>query len=264
MNFEKLNDVSCRIDDIQNNDKILIGGSYPGTFNLAVTADIDNFEALFQKTEENARRIETNSEMKQWLDKAAPGFDLKTFAHLYAFDNVLRKMYPGLSDNTDQRAKFYDEKGSKTLSESVAAGICACAEIALLAQAYLQRQGFDSKYCGGELLHHSSDEDGEPHSFISMKIPGGDYFYDPANPTPNAGAHLPKILSIEATPAQKRQFENKIHANDGKRNCAFLEARDILTKASSYYGYGDGMTVFPSFIISQNKCPNLPAKEMSL
>ena len=68
----------------------------------------------------------------------------------------------------------------------------------------------------------------------------------------DSGIYIPRISSIEATSAQKQQFENKIHASNNKRNCAFLEAKNILTKSSLYYGYGDGACILPSFIISKN------------
>lgn len=51
MNFEKLNETNCRIGDIQNNDKIPIGGSFYGKLDLAVTADIDSFETFFVTVE---------------------------------------------------------------------------------------------------------------------------------------------------------------------------------------------------------------------
>lgn len=47
MNIEKLNELSCRIYNIKNNDKILIGGSFYGKLDLAVTADTENFEHFF-------------------------------------------------------------------------------------------------------------------------------------------------------------------------------------------------------------------------
>lgn len=48
MNIEKLNEVSCRINNIQNNDRILIGGSFYGKLDLAVAADTENFEHFFK------------------------------------------------------------------------------------------------------------------------------------------------------------------------------------------------------------------------
>ena len=161
-------------------------------------------------------------------------------------------MYPDLSSNISKRQGYYDTDGSKKLSQSFSDGVCQCAEISILAQTYFQRQGFETKYFGGELLCSPNEEFGEAHSFISLKTDKDDYFYDPANPIPYNGMFLPRISSIEATKAQKQQFENKIHTQSERRNCAFLEAKNILTKTSWYYGCGDGCNIFPSFIISKN------------
>lgn len=264
MNFEKLNETNCRIGDIQNNDKIPIGGSFYGRLDLAVTADIDSFETFFVTVEKNALSFENNDAMKKWIARIVPDFDVKAFAHMYAFDNVLRKMYPNLSSDLSARQQFYDKEGNKTLSQSVKAGVCKCAEIAVLAQAYLQRQGFRTKYFGGELLRSFDDGIGQAHSFISFQTEHNDYFYDPANPMFNRGVYLPRISVVEATLAQKKQFENKIHSNGNGRNCAFLEAKNILTKAGWYYGCGDKADIFPSFIISKHNIQPLRTKEKNL
>lgn len=264
MNFEKLNETNCRISNIQNNDKILIGGSFFGKLDLAVTADIDNFENFFKTVEKNASNFESNNNMKKWLNSFAPDFDVKIFSHMYAFDNILRKMYPDLSSNISKRQDFYDKEGSKTLSQSFNTGVCQCAEIAILAQTYFQKQGIETKYFGGELLRSANEEFGEAHSFITIKSEQNDYIYDPANPILNSGIYLPRISTIEATPSQKKQFENKIHTENNRRNCAFLEAKNILTKSSWYYGCGDGANVFPSFIISKNNIHIPPTKKYEL
>ena len=60
MNFENLNDTNCRIDDIRNNDKILIGGSYYGKLDLKVCSDTDNFEKFFLTVEKNALTFANN------------------------------------------------------------------------------------------------------------------------------------------------------------------------------------------------------------
>ena len=75
---------------------------------------------------------------------------------------------------------------------------------------------------------------------------------------------FPRISSIEATPAQKKQFENKIHTQSERRNCAFLEAKNILTKTVLYYGCGDGANIFPSFIISKNNIQQSASKGRKL
>lgn len=263
MDFEKLNETNCRISNIKNNDRILIGGSFYGKLDLAVIADTDNFAKLFQTAAKNAQIFTNNDGMQKWLRGLAPDFNAETFAHLCAFDNVLRKMYPELSAHPDKRNFFYDGS-DKTLSEAVNAGVCQCAEIAVLAQAYLQQQGIESKYFGGELLHSANDEFGEPHSFITLKTSGQDYIYDPANPLPSKNLCLPRIATIEATPLQQAQFEAKIHSGGNMRNCAFLETKDILTKSSRYYGCGDGMNIFPSFIISKNNTQPAPDNSRDL
>lgn len=264
MDFEKLNETNCRISNIQNNDKVLIGGSCLGKLDLKITADIDSFEVFFQKVKKNAINIENNESMKKWLNGVAPDFDVKTFAHMYAFDNVLRKMYPDLSLNVSKRQGYYDTEGSKKLSQSFEDGVCQCAEISILAQAYFQKCGFETKYFGGELLRSLEEDFGEAHSFISIKTGKDDYFYDPANPIPYNGMFLPRISSIEATQAQKQQFENKIHTQSVRRNCAFLEAKNILTKTSWYYGCGDGANIFPSFIISKHNIQQPISQERNL
>ena len=264
MNFEKLNETNCRIDDIKNNDNILIGGSIFGKFDLSVTADLDKFEDFFQTVEKNADNYAKNEKMKLWLNNVAPGFDATIFAHMYAFDNILRIKYPNLSSNVSKRKSFYNPEQSKPLSLAVEEGVCQCAEISILAQAYLQRQGFKTKYFGGELLRSDQEEFGEPHSFIEFKTEKKDYFYDPANPIPSSGSYLPRISSIEATPTQKKQFENKIHTESNRRNCAFLETTDIMTKSTWYYGCGDGANIFPSFIISKNNVQKPNSSERNL
>ena len=264
MNFENLNDTNCRIDDIRNNDKILIGGSYYGKLDLKVCSDTDNFEKFFLTVEKNALTFANNKEIEKWLHTYAPDFDAKLFAHMFAFDNVLRKMYPNLSANISKRKNFYDTEGSKTLSQSFEAGVCQCAEISILAQAYFQRQGIKTKYFGGELLRSPNEEFGEAHSFLTINTDKEEYIYDPANPLLNSGTYMPRISSIEITPIQKKQFENKIHTKNNRRNCAFMEAKDILTKTSWYYGCGDGGKIFPSFIISKNNTAPIITKENSL
>ena len=263
MNFEKLNETNCRIDNIQNNDKILIGGSFMGKFDLSVTADLDKFEDFFHTVEQNAANFTKNENMQQWLNKMAPEFDPTIFAHIYAFDNILRIKYPNLSSNISERKNFYDVDQNKTLSQAVEEGVCQCAEISILAQAYLQRQGLKTKYFGGELLRSDKEEFGETHSFIELKTDKEDYFYDPANPMTSFGRYLPRISSIEATKVQKKQFEDKIHTENKKRNCAFLEAKNIITKSSWYYGCGDGANIFPSFLISKNTLPPAITKDLS-
>lgn len=265
MNFEQLNETNCRISDIQKGDRILIGGSFFGKMDLEVIADIEKFEGFFKSVEKNALNFKQNEGVKAWIHQIAPNFDVTAFTHMYAFDNVLRKQYPHLSVHASKRIGFYHQACHRTLSQAVEEGVCQCAEIAILAQVYFQKQKFETKYFGGALLRSPQEEFAEAHSFIFLKTKDGkEFFYDPANPTPYIGVYLPRISSIEATPAQKKQFETKIHIQSERRNCAFLEARDIVTKSNWYYGCGDGAKIFPSFILSKHKLHSPSAKEKSL
>lgn len=256
MNIEKLTVPGCyRATNIANNDKVLIGASnlFSRELNLAVTADIENFERLFNNVKKNAQHFADNKDWMESLHQTHPDLDLNLFVHLFAFDNILRKVYPDMSTNKTQRRSFYDTTGSKKLSQSFSYGVCMCAEIALLAQAYLQRAGFGTTFFNGELLHSAEDEFGEAHSFLAVKTDKGDCFYDPANPSDTNLGFAPRLSTIEATPAQKKQFESTIHNTNKGRHCAFLEAKDIFSKSRWYYGCGDGCNILPEFIISKNK-----------
>jgi hypothetical protein len=210
---------------------------------------------FFEKVEYNAKNIAKNENISNWLKQVGTDFNPELFAHLYALNGVMRTMYPDMSNNfRTARRGFYDNEGSKSLSAAFEAGVCACAEMAILSQLYLQKQGVDSQYFGGELLRSKNDEFGEAHSFIWLKDGEKEYIFDPANPVHNS-ANLPKIASIEVTKAQMRQFENRIHSTESERKCAFLETKDILSGAKWYYGCGDGANIFESFIISKDNQP---------
>ena len=64
---------------------------------------------------------------------------------------------------------YYDTEGNKKLSQSFNDDVCQCAEICILAQAYFQKYGFDTKYFDSELLRSKDEEFGEADSFISMR-----------------------------------------------------------------------------------------------
>lgn len=261
MDIEQLNETNVRIGNIQENDQIPIGGSFQGKLDLKVRADLGRFRDFFEIVDKNAENLRQNEGLKKWVANVAPDFEADIFMRLLAFDNVLRKKYKNFQSNISERKSFYDKAACKPLSQAFEKGVCQCAEIAVLAQAYCQHVGLQSKYFGGEVLFSKDDEFGNPHSFLTLKTNKGSYIYDPANALRNkSGLYYPKISLIEATQAQARFFENKIHAQIG-RNCAFLEATDILTQSKWYYGCGDAGNIFPSFIISQNTPSTLTKKQ---
>ena len=255
MDFELIDETNCKASNIKNADKILIGGSCLGAFNLQVEVDSERFSSFFEQVQDTAKKLTANEPMKEWLQKVAPDFDVELFAHLYSLNALMRKVYPDLSSNINQRKGFYDIDGNKKLSDAFENKVCACAEMSLLSQIYLQKQGFDSQYWGGELLRSPTEEFGEPHSFINIKYKDKEYFFDPANPIQSGETLLPRIAAPEVSEIQKTQFENKIHSKENKRKCAFLETREVLSGSKWYYGFGDGANIFESFIFYKNQ-PN--------
>ncbi len=254
MNFERIQETACCAADIKPGDKIPIGGSFPGQYDLFVTVDFDKFSKFFDTVKKNAINLQNNQSMKKWLDDRQINFKFETFAHLYAFDNVLRKMYPNITSNTDTRKKFYNPNKTAYLSDAVSAGICQCAEIAILTQIYLQQQNFDTKFFSGEILQSDGQEFGEPHSFIILKQNTEQYIYDPANPLrTNQEICIPRIQFINANNL-KRFYEviNKPISNNS-RNCAYVETVCPFNNQKLYYGVGDGMNVFEKFIIKSQQ-----------
>lgn len=259
MDIEQLNETCCRIGNINDGDKIPIGGSFFGKFDLSLTADPNSFSLFFTKVKGNAENIKNNQNIRRWLQNINPDFDFSLFAEMLAFDNVLRKMYPAFTDNEKQRKNFYTPEQSPALSAAFAEGVCQCAETAVLAQLYFQHRDTDTRYFGGELLRSPTDEQGEAHSFITFVRNDKHYTYDPANPHPtnNNGLILPRIGQINASPTELRLFAEKI--KNGNRRCAFLESKDIISGQSWYYGVGDGCNIFPEFIIHRQS--SLPSSQ---
>ena len=253
-----------------HNDVILIGGPYFKDLNIGLIADIGYFEDFFNTVRRIASDLEKNESMAEWLHGIAPNIDTKAFAHMYTFENVLRAIYPHMSSNISKRQNYYDTSCNKKLSQSFKDGVCACSEISILAQAYFQKQGFDTQYCGGHVVRSLKNKEleAEPHSFISIKTNDEPFFYVPSSPILVSGNHYPRVSTIEATPSQIRQFENKIHSESGKNSCSFLEAKNILSGTRWYYGYGDGYANgdihFPSYIFSKNNMPPISSRDRSL
>lgn len=258
MEFEKLYGTNCRITKIENGDVLPIGGSFYGKFDLKLEADIDAFETFFEKTAKNADVLADNKGMAEWLKSCKTDFEPAVFAELYAFNGVLNKMYPDCSAEFGKRQQFYTPERNARLSEAFENKVCACAELAVLAQAYLQTRGFDSRYFGGELLYSENDEFGEAHCFVAFEHNGKNYIFDPANPIKSGGHVLPRIAEVTVGKARLEQFERRIHPEEGDttRKCAFLETEDILTKSKWFYGCGDSANIYPSFIIKPGAVKN--------
>lgn len=57
--------------------------------------------------------------MAQWFKNIDADFEFRTFAHMYAFDNGIRIMYPNFCKNAEtERSKFYKSENAPKLSEA--------------------------------------------------------------------------------------------------------------------------------------------------
>ncbi|MBO4745514.1 MAG: hypothetical protein J5613_00380 [Alphaproteobacteria bacterium] len=258
MILEIIDGINCRVTDIQDGDLVPVGGSTLNSrFSKFVKVDSNKFEGFFEKVARNAARLAKDINLQKWVNSAAPGVDINMFAHMYAFGNVFRMVYPDAFKNSQDSANFYDEP--KSLSEAVNAGVCTCKEIALLAQLYFQTQNIPTKYIGGELVRQIG-YNGERHSFISFVLGGHNYIYDPANPVNKSEPVMPRIHTIDITADQRQKFEEKIHRESETANkTAFLISRPVYTSMASnvwYYGFNDfGVDFEPEFIMNPDIKP---------
>ena len=81
MHFEKLNEANFRCHDIRNNDIVPVGGSYTGALNLAVIADLTQFEPFFQTVAEKATSLLQSPTTKAWLSQICPDM-ISPFWHI--------------------------------------------------------------------------------------------------------------------------------------------------------------------------------------
>lgn len=254
MKTEWLNEQNYMGYDIKNGDRVFIGGSYPGRLDLSVLIDVPSFDKITDAVQKNTTRLTQDKGMQTWLHQYAPNIDVYTFATMYSFDNALRRIYPDMSKNSTMRKYFYTPDKTPTLSSAFADGVCECAEISLLAQIVMQKMKIQSKYVCGEILQQHTEEFGNAHSYLLVKMPDGYYFYDAANPLENKGTYIPTIMRPNADVQQVANFVSSGTPSpiSGQRHCSYVDSKNIFTNKHVFYSYGDGMNVYPNFIISRD------------
>ena len=206
-------------DKIEDEDIFPVGGYMPGYINEYMRIDADTFQAFFDKVANGEKEIEKNTAFKKWFDERETGLDYSLFCHIYAFDIMLRKIFPNATRNAPKRAGFYEGKGKRNLSEGIAKGYAACNEFSVLAQLYFQSQNIPTRYVGGELAPNGDFEAVEPHSFIVFQNEGKDYVYDPVNQLPQK---LPRIAKFV-----------------GNKENEYLETHSLFGGDKWYYSGGD-------------------------
>ena len=195
--YRELIDGNCLSDKIEDKEIFPTGGTFYGRLNEYMFVDADTFQPFFEKIAHNQALLKENEAFEKWFSKLKTGLDYSLFCHMYAFNAVMKMVFPDAKKNVSARVGFYDTKGKRRLSEAVAGGKCACTEFAILAQLYFQSQNFPTRYVGGELAPNGDFEATQPHSFIVFQDKDKKYVFDPVNLLPR---HLPRIAEFIGKP----------------------------------------------------------------
>jgi hypothetical protein len=224
------------ISKFEEGDRIPVGGEsiFSSEANIKIEVDFQQFQELFQEAHEVAIKYDL-PKLREWLTSQGIEVDEKLFAELFAFTKKFEQKYPDNPKSSEARKKLYSEKGKELkLSDIFNANNAECAEIAALAQGYLQQEGISSSYFSGDVLWNREEEFSEEHSFIIIRQGNKVYIYDPANPTGTTLGKFPSLYTTEAN------FDEEV-AKGQKR---FVTARNILSKKEAFYGVNNGTNVW--------------------
>jgi hypothetical protein len=178
----------------------------------------------------------------EWLKSNNINIDSRIFVNLFAFTRFMEVKYPDNPDRSQARRKMILErkKGELArLSEIFGVNAAECAELAALAQYYLQKRGINSKFISGEVAWNKDDEYPEEHSYILIENEGKKYIYDPANPVNAVSGKYPGIYEI------RNDFEERIR--DG--HPVFIAGKNLISKKEAYYGVGDHSNILANEVI---------------
>ncbi len=217
-------------------DRIPVGGEsiFSNEANIKVTGDFENFTQFLAETHEMAGKYDL-PKLKEWLGSQGIEIDEKLFATLFAFTKKFEEKYPDNPERAEARKKLYSEKDKEIkLSDIFTANTAECAEIAALAQGYLQQEGVPSTYFSGDVLWDRDDEFSEEHSFVVIRQGDKVYIYDPTNPINTTSGKFPSIYTTEAN------FEEEMRKGRKK----FVTAKNLLSKKEAFYGVNDGTNVW--------------------
>lgn len=224
------------ISKFDEGDRIPVGGEsiFSAEANMKVTGDFENFKQFFTEAHELTSKYDL-PKLKEYLSSQGIEIDEKLFATLFAFTKKFEEKYPDNPERAEARRKLYSDKSREIkLSEIFGANTAECAEIAALAQGYLQQEGVPSTYFSGDVLWNKDEEFSEEHSFIVIRQGDKVYIYDPTNPTGTTSGKFPSIYTTEAN------FDEEM-AKGQKR---FVTAKNLLSKKEAFYGTNDGTNVW--------------------
>ena len=226
------------ISKFDEGDKIPVGGndifSDDGGTEIEVTGDFKNFEDFFQEVHNLSKKYDL-PKLKEYLTSYKVEIDEELFATLYAFTKVYEQKYPNNQQRAELRKELYRKRNEKEvkLSDVFDANIAECAEIAILAQKFLQKENISSSYFNGDILKNKNEEFSEEHSFVIIRQEDKTYIYDPANPTDTTQGYFPSIYTTEA------DFDEEMSRGEKR----FITSKNILSKKEVLYGVNNGRNV---------------------
>lgn len=214
---------------------IPVGGSiFSDEQDVTLLADFGLFNDFFLETHELVGKYNL-AELHNWLKEQDIEIDAPLFATLFGFTEILNKKYPINKHGEMARKKLYKETPSPVkLSDVFKEGCALCAEIAALAQAYLQQEHISSTYFSGDVLWKKGCEFSQKHTYILIHRDAKTYIYDPANPIQANVGLLPRISKPTT------DFDQEMV----KRERKFVTAIDLISKKPAYYGVNNGANVF--------------------
>lgn len=224
------------ISKFDEGDRIPVGGEsiFSTEANINVTGDFENFRQFFTETRELAGKYDL-PKLKEWLSAQGIEIDEKLFATLFAFTKKFEEKYPDNPERAEARRKLYSEKEKEIkLSDIFGANTAECAEIAALAQGYLQQEGVPSTYFSGDVLWDKDWEFSEEHSFIVIRQGDKVYIYDPTNPVSSTSGKFPSIYTTDV------KFDEEMAKNQKR----FATAKNLVSKKEAFFGTNNGTNVW--------------------
>lgn len=225
------------ISKIEEGDYIPVGGKsrFSDKTDIKIEGDFSSFENFYQKIDDLIEKYKS-SNLSEWLRSNKVELDEKLIIPMIAFTKAYDKIYPQNPLKEAERANLCNAKREKIkLSDVFSVNSAECAEIAALAQGFLQREGIPSSYFGGDVLWDKEQEFSEEHSFVVIRQGDKVYIYDPANPTNTISGIFPGLYAIEA------DFDEEMAKGQKK----FVTAKNIFSKKEAYYGVNNKISINP-------------------
>lgn len=240
--IEKLFGHCFEISRIEDSDLVPVGGEsqFSQEANIKVLADFENLREWFEKMQERKDKIISAENLMVWAESR--GLDRNIFSSIASFTKTFGEVYVLNPKPELSRQDLYRQagQGGVKLSDVFKGGVAECAEIAMVAQYELQRQGINSKYFSGDVLWGKEDEFSEEHSFIVIRQGDKTLIFDPANPVNTEEGRFPSVYTVEA------DFNQEVRG--GKKK--FITAKNVLSGKNAYFGVNDGTNVSEKNIVS--------------